>query len=177
MKQYETTVIIDGQLDEQHREGVIAKFEGILDRLGATRSRTVRWGSRTLAYPIKKCTRGYYVILYFEAEAPVLRPFHHEMDIFESILRYLTIQEPGPHPDYIRDEGTPGDVTPIEPEEPSVIEEGIEEVFGEEEEEVEEEEKEEETGEEEEIEESAEPDEPVASDEEETETEKKDDEA
>ena len=116
MRQYETTFIIDGQLDEQHREGVIEKFEEILDRLGATRNQTVRWGLRTLAYEIAKRTRGYYIIIYFDADPAIIRSFHHEMDISENILRYMSLKFDGPHPEYIRDVGRSEDVLAIEPE-------------------------------------------------------------
>jgi small subunit ribosomal protein S6 len=116
MRQYETTFIIDGQLDGQHREGVIEKYENLLDRLGATRNQTVRWGLRTLAYEIAKRTRGYYIIIYFDADPAIIRSFHHEMDISENILRYMSLKFDGPHPDYIRDVGRSEDVLAIEPE-------------------------------------------------------------
>ena len=126
MRQYETTFIIDGQLDEQHREGVIEKFEDILDSLGATRNQTVRWGLRTLAYEIGKHTRGYYVIFYFDADPAIIRAFHHEMDISENILRYMSLKFDGPHPEYIRDEGRSDDVVAIEPEEMEIVDADLE---------------------------------------------------
>ncbi len=38
------------------------------------------------------------------------------MDLNELILRYMTLVSDGEHPDYIRDEGVPSDITPVEPE-------------------------------------------------------------
>jgi hypothetical protein len=66
-------------------------------------------GKRQLAYEIKKQVRGYYVIFYFNADPGIIRSYHREMDISENILRYMTLQSDGTHPDYIRDEGEPSE--------------------------------------------------------------------
>jgi len=105
MRKYETTYIIDGSVSDNDREALIEKIENVLTGNGAEIDRTVRWGKRQLAYEIKKQSRGYYVILYYNAEPSIISTFHHELDLNERILRYLTLHSDGKHPDYIRDEG------------------------------------------------------------------------
>lgn len=110
MRTYETLFIINGSISDNDRETIIARFDKLLADKGAEMLRTVRWGKRQLAYEIKKQTRGYYVIFYFNADPGIIRSYHREMDINENILRYMTLQSDGKHPDYIRDEGEPSDV-------------------------------------------------------------------
>lgn len=104
MKQYDTTFIIDGSLDQTQRENLIEKFEKSLEKLGGEIDRTIRWGLRALAYAIKKRSRGYYVIFYYSAEPSVIKSFEAELKLNEHILRYMTLLFDGKHPDYIRDE-------------------------------------------------------------------------
>lgn len=104
MKQYDTTIIIDGSLDQAQRKSLIEKFEKSLKKLGGKLDRTVRWGLRELAYEIKKRTHGYYVMFYFNAEPGVIKKFESELNLNEYILRYMTLLFDGKHPDYIKDE-------------------------------------------------------------------------
>ena len=127
MRKYETTYIIDGSVSDTDREALIEKIENVLTGNGAEIDRTVRWGKRQLAYEIKKQSRGYYVILYYNAEPSVISTFHHELDLNERILRYLTLHSDGKHPDYIRDAGISTDLSDV-PEETSEITESIEDI-------------------------------------------------
>ena len=104
MKQYDTTFIIDGSLDQAQRENLIDKFEKSLEKFGGKLDRTVRWGLRELAYEINKRTHGYYVMFYFNAEPSVIKSFESELNLNENILRYMTLLFDGKHPDYIKDE-------------------------------------------------------------------------
>lgn len=109
MRSYETTFIISGAVNDTERENIIARYEKLLTGKGAEMIRIVRWGKRQLAYEINKQTRGYYVIFYYTADPAIIRSFHHEMDINERILRYMSLKSDGKHPDYIRDEGEPSE--------------------------------------------------------------------
>ena len=114
MKQYDTTFIINGTLDPDQREKLIAKYESILQKFGGTIDRVVRWGLRDMSYEINKIKRGYYVIFYYSAESQVIRQFESEMKLNENILRFMTILFDGNHPDYIKDE-TKKDTEPVAP--------------------------------------------------------------
>jgi len=125
MRKYETTYIIDGSVSDNDREALIEKIENVLTGNGAEIDRTVRWGKRQLAYEIKKQSRGYYVILYYNAEPSIISTFHHELALNERILRYLTLLSDGKHPDYIRDAGISTDMSAA-PQKASEITESIE---------------------------------------------------
>ena len=125
MRKYETTYIIDGSVSDNDREALIEKIENVRTGNGAEIERTVRWGKRQLAYEIKKQSRGYYVILYYNTEPSIISTFHHELDLNERILRYLTLLSDGKHPDYIRDAGISTDMSAA-PQKTSEITESIE---------------------------------------------------
>ncbi len=122
MRKYETTYIIDGSVSDTDREALIEKIENVLTGNGSEIDRTVRWGKRQLAYEIKKQSRGYYVILYYNAEPSVISSFHHELDLNERILRYLTLLSDGKHPDYIRDAGISTDMSAAPQKAPEIAE-------------------------------------------------------
>jgi len=109
-RKYDTTFIIDGDLGQKEREAIIKKFRDVLEKRGAEIERVVRWGMRTLAYAIKKKTRGYYVIFYYFAETNIIKDVERELRLNENVLRYMTVRFDGTHPSYVPDEGEPNGV-------------------------------------------------------------------
>ena len=51
-----------------------------------------KWGKRKFACKIKKCTRGYYFLLYFLATPTVLAELERTLRYDEKVLRYQTIK-------------------------------------------------------------------------------------
>src|SRR5690606_27014226 len=62
--------------------------------------KTETWGLRNLAYRIAKNRKAHYVLLDFQAPAPVVAELERQTQINEDVIRYLTIKvdahEPGP---------------------------------------------------------------------------------
>ena len=106
-RKYDTTFIIDGDLGQLDREAIIKRFSAALENNNARIERIVRWGMRTLAYEIKKKSRGYYVIFYYYAEPAIIKTVERDLRINENVLRYMTVKFDGEHPSYIADEGSP----------------------------------------------------------------------
>ena len=105
-RRYDTTFIIDGNLPDSERQALIERFAVSLRRNGGEMDQIIRWGLRSLAYPINKRSHGYYVIFYYHAEPTVIAVFERELRLNEFILRYMTLVFEGKHPEYIRDEGS-----------------------------------------------------------------------
>ena len=66
MRKYEMLAILDAATENQSEE--ITKIEEVIKNLGGTVSKSDAWGKRTLAYPIRKKTEGFYVLFSFELE-------------------------------------------------------------------------------------------------------------
>lgn len=105
-RKYDTTFIIDGNLPDSERQALIERFAVALRSSGGEIDQIVRWGQRSLAYPINKRSHGYYAIFYYHAEPEVIATFERQLRLNEFILRYMTLVFDGTHPDYIRDEGS-----------------------------------------------------------------------
>ena len=82
-------VILDASTENQNEE--IAKIDELLKNLGATVSKTDVWGKRTLAYPIRKKTEGYYVLFTFEFEPAQTFELRRVLGLRQNVYRQLVI--------------------------------------------------------------------------------------
>ncbi|NQV13398.1 MAG: 30S ribosomal protein S6 [Parcubacteria group bacterium] len=51
------------------------------------------WGKRELAYPVKKFTDGYYVVLQFTAESEKIGKIEKELRLTEDVIRFLIVKK------------------------------------------------------------------------------------
>jgi len=98
MNQYEAMYVIDTALEDQARNELIARFSGLVTQNGGTVDRIDEWGKRRLAYPINYKTEGYYVLMYVTAPPALPRELERNLQISESVLRYLVIRFEGALP-------------------------------------------------------------------------------
>ncbi len=61
MRRYETIIIIDPDLSAEKREPVLGRVKDVIAQQGGYLAFIDDWGTRKLAYEIKKKERGYYV--------------------------------------------------------------------------------------------------------------------
>ena len=98
MNQYEVMYVIDTAIDDQARNDLIARFSGLVEANGGKVDRVDEWGKRRLAYAIQYKTEGYYVLMYIKAPAELPREIERNMQISDSVLRYLTVRYEGELP-------------------------------------------------------------------------------
>ena len=89
MRKYEMLVILDAGNESQSEE--VTKIEELLKNLGGTVSKTDLWGKRTLAYPIRKKTEGYYVLFTFELEPAKTFELRRVLGLRQNVYRQLVI--------------------------------------------------------------------------------------
>ncbi len=93
MNRYELTYIIDTKLEETARKELIEKFSGLIQQNGGEVEKVDEtWGKRRLAYPINDMLEGYYVLVTFQGEGDLPREIERNLEINESVLRYLIIK-------------------------------------------------------------------------------------
>ena len=63
MKKYEIMYILKASLDDAARKAEVDKLHGIITSNGGKIADVNEWGLREFAYPIKKETKGYYVVI------------------------------------------------------------------------------------------------------------------
>ena len=98
MNQYEVMYIIDTAVEEQARVDLINRFSGLVEKNGGKVNRVDEWGKRRLAYPIDYKTEGYYVLMYMAAPAALPRELERNLQISESVLRYMVVRFEGELP-------------------------------------------------------------------------------
>ncbi|UCE19734.1 MAG: 30S ribosomal protein S6 [Gemmatimonadota bacterium] len=91
MKYYEETIVIDGSLENEQIDTEVKKIEELIQTRGGKIHDINRWGRKKLAYPIRKKEQGYYIVITFEAEGSSIVEFEHELELNETVLRYLSI--------------------------------------------------------------------------------------
>jgi len=95
LKKYEIMYIIKPELDAEAVKAENASLQKILSDNGGKVVDVNEWGLRTLAYEIKKETKGYYFVLKLETlEQATLDEFTRLTRVNSNVLRYLiTVSE------------------------------------------------------------------------------------
>jgi len=89
---YETLVLLSPELAEDNRKEILEGLTSIVDREGGTMVETDDWGMRTLAYPVEKQTRGYYVRLVYAAPGPLVAELERNIRITDGIFKFMTVK-------------------------------------------------------------------------------------
>ena len=91
LKPYELLLIITPDHDENEADALTNQVKGIIEG-GGTLLKLDPWGKRSLAYPIRKRSEGYYVLYIFESDPSFIAGLNQSLHVIEPILRYMVVQ-------------------------------------------------------------------------------------
>jgi len=91
MRTYETIYIVHPEIVGDGYHAIVDKFKGILTALDVNILKVDEWGTRKLAYPVKKQGRGTYVLMAYEAAANVVAELERRMRIDENVIKFQTV--------------------------------------------------------------------------------------
>jgi small subunit ribosomal protein S6 len=91
MRKYETLMVLHPDLPEAQIRETIDRARRLIDESGGKTDAVQEWGMRELAYPIRKLTRGYYVLVEYTAGSDVLRELERTLKIADEILRFVSV--------------------------------------------------------------------------------------
>ncbi|MEW5868946.1 MAG: 30S ribosomal protein S6 [Chloroflexota bacterium] len=91
MREYELTIIVQADLDENAFTEVINRVAGWITDSGGQVTKTDLWGKRQLAYPIRKQSEGYYVLMLINIDAKFGAELERNLRFLEPVLRFLLI--------------------------------------------------------------------------------------
>jgi len=91
MRTYESIFIVHPEVVGDDQTAIIDKYKTILAEQGADVLKIDNWGVRTLAYPVKKQTKGCYVLVIFDAEPAVIAEYERRMRIDDKVIKFQTI--------------------------------------------------------------------------------------
>ena len=92
LREYEFTVIGSAQVSEEETKRFLERYEGILLADGGEVIKKSEWGTKKLAFPIKKQFRGRYVHYDLTARPENLAETERLMRIDDNVLRYLSVR-------------------------------------------------------------------------------------
>ncbi len=91
-RRYETTIIVNGALEEDTITQVVDQTAEFITRNGGEIAETDHWGRKRLAYPINKKHTGYYVQFTIDAPAELLPQMERYFHLEEHIIRHLSLK-------------------------------------------------------------------------------------
>jgi len=91
MRRYETIFILDPDLSEDQWDSVLERVSDLVSQLEGLLVDFERWGTRKLAYEIKKKARGHYVRLDYCGQGHLVDEIERLFRIDDRVLKYMTI--------------------------------------------------------------------------------------
>ena len=92
MRYYETLYIIKPDLSEEDYRGAVEKFSDLIGKNNGVVTKVDEWGTRTLAYEVKKFNKGSYVLLQYCGEPGITEELKREMTLDDRVIKYQTIK-------------------------------------------------------------------------------------
>ncbi len=86
---YEGLYIFRPTLSDEAREKALKKITTVIENFGGKLEKTIDWGRKKMAYEIKSCREGHYILLYFSLPTSAIDELVRENHLHEDLLRYL----------------------------------------------------------------------------------------
>ena len=93
LNKYESIYIVNPNVEADGIKSLVEKFNGLIESEGGKVLETNEWGMKKLAYPIKKFTQGYYVLVNFEANPESIVELERVYKITDSVMKFITIRK------------------------------------------------------------------------------------
>lgn len=91
MRKYETIFILQPDLAEDDVKLVTDKVQDVVASYKGDFHRLDDWGTRKLAYAIRKFSRGRYYYLRFDGGAQLVAELERRLRLDEKVLRFLSV--------------------------------------------------------------------------------------
>ena len=93
LNKYESIYIVNPNVEAEGIKSLVEKFNALIESEGGKVLETNEWGMKKLAYPIKKFTQGYYVLVNFEAKAEFIDELERVYKITDNVIKFITIRK------------------------------------------------------------------------------------
>jgi small subunit ribosomal protein S6 len=92
MGKYETIFILNPELTEEDKKTTIDKVSGIVQSQKGEIVKIDDWGTRKMAYEVKKLSKGHYILLHFTGKPDVLAELERNFRLMDGVLKYQTVR-------------------------------------------------------------------------------------
>lgn len=90
MRKYESVIILNPNLTEEAVKVVKDKITAIINNDGKV-EKVDELGRRKLAYEVKKCNEGIYLVFYFEANSKLIEELQRNYRIMDEVIKFIVI--------------------------------------------------------------------------------------
>jgi small subunit ribosomal protein S6 len=91
MRKYETVIISDPDLQDQARTELFDKIRNIIARENGILLDFDDWGSKKLAYEIRKKLRGHYACLTYGGTGDLVKELERNLGLSDDVMKFMTI--------------------------------------------------------------------------------------
>jgi small subunit ribosomal protein S6 len=91
MRRYETIAIVDPDVSSEARVPLFERCQEIIGQQNGMLVELDEWGTRKLAYEIKKKLRGYYVRFHYCGNGGLVQELERFFRIDDRVLKFLTV--------------------------------------------------------------------------------------
>lgn len=91
-REYETIIILRAGTNKAGILELAHKMQAVFEKFNARLLKIENWGSRTLAYPIRRQATGIYLYWRYLGGSDIVHEFERNLKLTDSILRYYTVK-------------------------------------------------------------------------------------
>ena len=95
MKRYEVIAIVKSDVVEEGITAIIDRSQAIITDRNGVISKVDKWGKRRLAYEINKQKDGFYFLIDFAGDGPIVAEIERNFKIDDRILKFMTVKKEG----------------------------------------------------------------------------------
>lgn len=95
MKRYEVIAIVKSDLPEEDITTIIERSQTIINDRKGVIAKLDKWGKRRLAYEINKQKDGFYFLIDFAGDGPIVAEIERNFKIDDRILKFMTVKKEG----------------------------------------------------------------------------------
>jgi len=92
MRRYESVVILDPDLSEEQIGTLTERYSQIIKTSGGELIKIEDWGSKRLAYVVKRKEKGRYILLDYVGQPTLLSELERQFKISEEVMKYLSVK-------------------------------------------------------------------------------------
>lgn len=92
MRNYEIIFIVRPDLPEEDADKLLSQMENLVTSTGGTVKKMEKLGRRRLAYKIKRCQEGLYVLFVLDCQAATVHEFERKLKVSDPVIKFMTVR-------------------------------------------------------------------------------------
>jgi small subunit ribosomal protein S6 len=94
MRRYETLFVLQPELPEAQVRETLDRVRRLIEGMGGQVAEIQDWGIRELAYPIRKQSRGTYILTQYTASPAIVTELERTLKLADEVLRFISVRLP-----------------------------------------------------------------------------------